>query len=259
MKAVYICNDSVTGIFSAVYDAWKAGGREETCGIAFRGNVDQQLFCTYCEVEESEKKAEAVERMILKHLGSTVYRFLYYAALSNDCGKGNAILGTMMAAREIAKSTRIMEHLSHPMVEKVFKLSRNVGGEAHLWTGFLRFRELYGGILFSKFKPKNRILTCIAPHFSDRLPAENWMIYDMTHQEIALHEAKKRWVLTSAENFHIGRLKHESEREEEFSRLWKEFVSAVSVKERRNRKCQMQHLPLWYRENMVEFDKKCTD
>ena len=28
MKTVYVCNDTVTGIFSAIHDAWKAGKTE---------------------------------------------------------------------------------------------------------------------------------------------------------------------------------------------------------------------------------------
>ena len=53
MKTVYVCTDSVTGIFSAVYDAWKAQKTEEECGIALRGFMEQQLFCDYVEVEET--------------------------------------------------------------------------------------------------------------------------------------------------------------------------------------------------------------
>ena len=69
MRTIYICEDTVTGIFSAIYDAWKAGEDAGRCGIGLRGQMEQELFCSYTEVEESEKKAEAVERMILKHLG----------------------------------------------------------------------------------------------------------------------------------------------------------------------------------------------
>ena len=45
MKTVYVCSDTVTGIFSGIYDAWKSRKREEECEIALRGMLDQQLFC----------------------------------------------------------------------------------------------------------------------------------------------------------------------------------------------------------------------
>lgn len=256
MRTIYICEDTVTGIFSAIYDAWKAGEDAGRCGIGLRGQMEQELFCSYTEVEESEKKAEAVERMILKHLGEKAYWDIYHALLSHDAGKGTAILGAMLEARRIPDSTRIMEHLSHPMVEKVFELSRNVGGEAHVLKGFVRFRELANGILYSEITPKNRVLTCLAPHFADRLPVENWMIYDKTHREIVLHEKKKRWILLTGEEPDVEWISRLSENEEEFSELWRGFCRTISIASRENSRCQRQHLPLWYRKNMVEFDER---
>ena len=63
------------------------------------------------------------------------------------------------------------------------------GAEAHSLKGFVRFKELSGGILYSEIAPKSQVLTCLAPHFADRLSTENWMICDKTHEEYAVHEA----------------------------------------------------------------------
>ncbi len=253
MKTVYLCNNTVTGIFSAIYDAWKSGKQEEECGIALRGTLEQELFCEYQETEETEKKAQAVEILIRRHLGVKAYWDIYHASLSEDKEKGNAILGTMMEARRLSDSKRIMEHLSHPKVEKVFELSRNVGGEAHNYTGFLRFKELENGILYSEISPKNQILTCIAPHFADRLPLENWMIYDKNHQMFVVHEAQKKWVLVWDEGFDRTMTEQISEKETSYAELWKSFCRTIAIRERRNLKGQLQHLPLRYRGDMVEM------
>ena len=121
MKTVYVCSDTITGIYSAIYDAWKDRQSEETCKVALKHALEQELFCKYRQVEETEHKAQAVENLIKKHLGRRVYWDLYHAALSHDAQKGDAILGTMLAARRIPDSTKIMEHLSHPKAEKVFE------------------------------------------------------------------------------------------------------------------------------------------
>ena len=131
--------------FSALYDAWKAALAGRACGIAVKGEVELQLFCEYVEVEETERKAEAVIALNKKHLGVYAYQEISQAALSYDPDKGEAILGTMLAARTIPDSRKIMDHLSHPKVEKVFELSRQVGCEAHHLKGFLRFRNLLKG------------------------------------------------------------------------------------------------------------------
>ena len=254
MKTIYVCGDSITGLFSGIYDAWKEGKTEDECGIAFLGSVEAELFCDYVEVEETEHKAAAVEKLIRRHLGQKSYWDIYHAALSEDKEKGNAILGTMLAARKIPDSTRIMEHLGHPKVEKVFELSRSVGGEAHNYKGFLRFRELENGVLYAEITPKNQVLTCIAPHFSDRLPFENWMIYDKTHRMFVVHEAKKKWVLVWDEGVDLSISDRISEKEKEYANLWKRFCKTIAIKERTNPRCQLQHLPLRYRPDMVEWD-----
>ena len=63
MKQVYICNDTVTGICSALFDAWK----EERCGeagIQLKGRIQQELFCEYKVVIETEQKSRSLQRMI---------------------------------------------------------------------------------------------------------------------------------------------------------------------------------------------------
>lgn len=255
MKKVYICRDSVTGLYSAIYDAWKERRDSGMAGIAVKDRIVPELFCEYVETEETEKKALAVEKLIREHLGEYAYSRLYYAALSHEPDKGDAIFGTMRAARKLADSTRIMDHLTEPSARRTFELSRNVGNEAHYFKEFLRFRELRNGVLFAKIEPKNQVLTCIAPHFADRLPLENWMIYDKTHGMFVVHEARKRWVLVSDACADESRFDEYSEAEEEIQELWKGFFNTISIEERESYARQRQHLPIWYRKNMVEFDE----
>ena len=253
MKTVYVCSNTVTGIYSAVYDAWKARRAEDECSIALRGAVETELFCEYEEVEETVHKAQAVEALICRHLGREAYWDIYHAVLSADTGKGDAIRGALLAAKTIPDSRRIMEHLSHPKVEKVFELSRSVIGEAHFLKGAVRFRELVGGVLYAQISPKAQVLTCLAPHFADRLPLENWMIYDRVHRMFVVHEAGKKWILVQDEFLDPGALPGLTEAEKEYTRLWKGFVKAISIESRENLKLQRQHLPLRFRPDMVEY------
>lgn len=251
MKKVYICSDSVTGIFSGIYEAWRRKDQEDS-GIALAGHVEPALFCTYEEVEENREKAAAVDRMICRHLGGIAYQEISQAVLSDDPGRGEAVLGTMLEARRIPDSRRIMEHLTHPDVEKVFELSRRVGSEAHSLKGFVRFRELKGGILYAVIHPKNQVLPCLAPHFEERLPKENWMIYDEAHRMFAVHESGRRWVLVLEDAFCSEDLEV-SEQEKIYEKLWKGFCETISISEREDKKAQAQHLPFRFRPYMTEF------
>ncbi len=247
MKTVFVCNDTVTGIFSGIYDAWKSGKGETDCEIVLGGMLDFQLFCDYVEVEETEHKAMAVESLIRRHLGERAYGAIYHALMSADQKKG------MLAARQLKDSTKIMDHLGHPKVEKVFELARNVFGEAHSYKGFLRFRELKNGVLYAEITPKNQVLTCLAPHFAERLPVENWMIHDKPHKSFAVHEAGKQWVIVWGESFDEETFQDVSEKEEKYAKLWTGFCRTIAVESRINPKCQQKNLPYRFRGNMVEF------
>ena len=253
MKQIYICSDTIKGIFSAIYDAWKQIEECQEQGIALHGEVEHQLFSEYLEVVETEKKSAAVEKLIKNHLGGQAYQDLYHALLSTDLMKGSAVLGMMKAARTIPNSRKIMDHLGHPDVRKVFELSRNVKNEAHRFIGFVRFKELRNGVLFSEIAPKSQILTCIADHFTDRLPTQNFMIYDKTHQVFLVHQARHQWVLVQGEQLNRESVLAISETQKDFERLWQGFLNSISIKERESSTRQRQNVPLWYRQDMVEF------
>ena len=252
MKKMYICHDTITGLYSALYDAWKES-RDGDAGIELRGKTQQQMFCEYRVVDECGEKAVSIERMIKRNLGYNAYWNFYDALLSDDAGKGEAGFKGMQEARRIPDSTKIMEHLSDCNVAKVFELSRRVSNEAHMYKEFIRFRELSNGVLFSEISPRNRVLTCVGKHFSERFPLENWMIYDKTHREFLVHRAKRQWAIVAGAELAREAAENISQDEVEYEKLSKGFVQSVSIKERENPKCQRSNLPLRWRREMTEF------
>ena len=130
-------------------------------------------------------------------------------------------------------------------------MARKVGTEAHRFLQFVRFRELENGILFSEIEPKSHIIAMVAPHFEDRLPEENWIIYDATHNLAAVHARRTPWVLTRETAFYSLL---SSKKETDYGELWKIFFHTISIESRKNPTCQRNMLPLWYRKNMLEFD-----
>ena len=188
--------------------------------------TQQQLFCEYRTVAECEQKAVRLERMIKKYLGYNAYWDIYHALLSDDEEKGTAVFKSMQESRNIRDSRKIMDHLGNPDVAKVFALSRSVSNEAHMYEEFIRFRELDSGILFSEITPKAQILTCVADHFTDRFPLENWMIYDKTHQVFLVHREREQWGLVWGEALNREAADAVSEKEMEY----KEFKYTPNLK-----------------------------
>lgn len=263
MRIIYVCEDSLTGIFSGIYEVWKRKMTAEEAGLEVGDSFERRLFCEYIFCKAEERKALAVIRMIQKNLGVDVYEKISYALLSADRRKAEMVFRAMLEAKKLSRKDRLMEHLGNEAVRAVFGMYRQVANEAHHYKGFVRFRELKNKTLFAKIEPKHAVLPCIAEHFADRFPQENWVIYDKTHEVFLIHEKGKRYYFLqqymcmkgdsgSAQNITGGF----SEEEMDYEALWKGFVQSISVAERENRALQNQNLPLRFRTNLVEFSKE---
>lgn len=263
MRTIYVCEDSLTGIFSGIYEVWKRKMTAEEADLEVGDSFERRLFCEYIFCKAEERKALAVIRMIQKNLGADVYEKISYALLSADRRKAEMVFRAMLEAKKLSRKDRLMEHLGNEAVRAVFGMYRQVANEAHHYKGFVRFRELKNKTLFAKIEPKHAVLPCIAEHFADRFPQENWVIYDKTHEVFLIHEKGKRYYFLqqymcmkgdsgSAQNITGGF----SEEEMDYEALWKEFVQSISVAERENRALQNQNLPLRFRTNLVEFSKE---
>lgn len=263
MRIIYVCEDSLTGIFSGIYEVWQRKMTAEEAGLEVGDSFERRLFCEYIFCKAEKRKALAVIRMIQKNLGVDVYEKISYALLSADRRKAEMVFRAMLEAKRLSRKDRLMEHLGNEAVRTVFGMYRQVANEAHHYKGFVRFRELKNKTLFAKIEPKHAVLPCIAEHFADRFPQENWVIYDKTHEVFLIHEKGKRYYFLqqymcmkgdsgSDQNIAGGF----SEEEMDYEALWKGFVQSISVAERENRALQNQNLPLRFRTNLVEFSKE---
>ena len=270
---IFSCEDSVDGIFTAVYDAWDSGLGLRNVTVQTGENQNYQLFADYREVETDHDKATKVANTIRDKMGMEDYEILYQAALSHSLDKGEAIFGTMVLGLAVLRQKNITRNLREACVMRVFELARAVQTEAHHYRMFVRFRELDGpkryhedciparqmeadweqGIMFCEIEPKHQVLALLGDHFSDRFPGMNFMIYDRTHRECLVHRARMRWVILQDVTLEEEMVHRYSEKEREYARLWKGFVNSIAIEERKNPRCQMNFMPKKYWKYMTEF------
>ena len=148
---------------------------------------------------------------------------------------------------------RVLDQVPNPYVSRCFDLKRNVGGEIHHEVEFLRFQELENGVLLAKIHPKNDVLMYLGPHFSDRLPLENFLIYDMNRKKALFHEKEQDWYMMNALELDVDMANRISTEEEYYQDLFRMFCRTISIESRENRALQRQFLPLYFRDVMPEF------
>lgn len=267
----FLCEDSPDGIFSGIYDAWafkiehnKTVSPELRCThedihLSSRTPDNYQLFCEYYPVISTSEKSGSVVRTLCQKLGMDFYESIMNAifaitpARKHDIDKADAIYKTVVLALSSSPGARVLDNLSNPYVHQVFALSRATGNEAHHLMGFLRFSELSNGVLFSMIHPKNNALPILAEHFTDRLPQENFIIYDENRQLTAVHAAGKNFMLVNATDLDQNILRHYSENEVKYRSLWLAFFESIAIKARTNPGLQASNIPKRFWGDTIEL------
>lgn len=249
---IFQCEDSLDGIFTAVYNAWDSGYGHKNIQIQLiNKEMNYQLFSTYIPVITDYEKSEKVARTIKKKISVEAYESICRAAMTNREDKADVIYRFIILGLYYGSS--IITNYSNPSVHAIFEMNRAVGNEVHHYLGFLRFSELKNKVLYAKLNPKNNVITLLAPHFADRLPAENWIIHDEVRQIAVVHQIKEGWVQVDTSEVDFSALGKINTEEEDLEELWKAFVDSIAILERTNQKLQIQNLPLRFRGNMTEF------
>lgn len=276
---IFVCEDSLNGILTGIYDAWnykvahRTSLREDEIELSCKEPENYSLFDEYESVPPSVTKAGKVRTTLTSRFGIEFYMVLANAILATELhekrgalDKANAVYKTVVFAFAKPSATatpygaRVLHYLGTPCVARVFELSRSIQNEAHHLLGFLRFQELENGVLLSTIHPKNDCITILANHFTDRLPQENFMIYDENRKTAALHAAGKDFILVDASELDEELLHRFSEKEEAYQKLWKAFFESIAIEARTNPELQAQNIPKRFWKDTVELaDSAASD
>lgn len=197
-------------------------------------------------IETDMQKAARVLRSIPQKICPDALDFLRRAFMS--CLERKEIYMLRFLLLGYRHGRRVMDMLTDEVVSKLAKAVQNLGGEAHLLSGFIRF-SIHGEVMAARITPKNFVLPILAPHFAARYPGENFLIYDKTHEAVLLHECGNISI-KFVESFEMPKA---TEEERRYRRLWRMYYDTIAVEGRYNPKCRMTHMPKRFWSNMAEF------
>lgn len=248
---IYLCENSMESIFTAIYKAYEE--KRDHSDTVLSLTDEPVLFAEYVEVIPDVDKACRVMRTLQRRFGEDDYLSLCMALASEHPEKAQAVYRTVVdgLGRDVRQG-HLFDNLADSHVHMAFSLGRGTGREIQHLQGFVRFQELENKVLYSSIGPKNNILTFLMPHFADRLPQENFMIYDDNRNFFGIHPAGRQWYLLRGEEA-MQPVLHFSEEEKQYRELFRHFCRTIAIRERRNLQLQRNMLPLRFREYMMEF------
>lgn len=253
---VLICDDSMEGILTGVYEAYqlkKSNGIEshDRIHLAVKEPDTQRLFTQYHPIQTDHVKAGKVTDTMVRQLGDETWYRISMAMVSDFDDKADAVYHTIVLGLR-AQDKNITDRLQEDCVQRTFKCARASENELCHLKQFLRFSELQNGMLYAKINAKHHILPFLMPHFADRLPADNFVVYDENTQIFGLHASYRKWYLMQGAALDEDSLVY-AEAEEIYQSLFKRFCESIAIESRINPRQQMNMLPLRFRPNMTEF------
>lgn len=177
------------------------------------------------------------------------------ALASAEPEKAQAVYRTIVDAfARNAGEGHLFDSMANDNVRTAYLLGKKTWNEYHHLMGFVRFEEIAGNILYARIGPKANVLSFLMPHFTDRFPMENFMIYDEKRDVLGLHAAGKTWYLMQETGDPRKREEFQlSDKEEEYQALFRFFCRKIMIEERKNPNLQRNLLPIRFREYMTEF------
>jgi len=197
-----------------------------------------------------DNKKEKINYLKAK-LSSIILSRIYYVFLSSDKNKEMIIYDFIKNA--LYYRSGILYRRNIDSVNKVLKISSYVSKETHHMKGFLRFKKMKN-FYYAKMEPTNNIIQLIANHFKKRLSNEYWIIHDEKRKIYAIYNLKN---ITYLHDENILSLNlNLADEENSIEDLWKTFFKTVAIKERENKKTQMNFMPKKYWKNIIEMEDR---
>jgi probable DNA metabolism protein len=240
----YLYDDSFYGLLTCIYENYYYKYANKICSLK---NYQISALCTYKIVATDEAKAIKVYNGIKNKISLKALKYVYYVYLSNDDEKENKILNFLKLGFKTKKN--ILSYYEHPNVYPMCKIHNNVSLEVHRFLGILRFSEVCD-ILYCKYKPDNNITELLAPHFSDRLKNEKFIIHD-EGRDIGAVSNNGKWIIADMNEVSFDILNQQ----DIYKNYWNEYFENIAIKERKKVELQYKMIPVRYRKNITEFNK----
>ncbi|GGH25090.1 DNA metabolism protein [Sphingobacterium alkalisoli] len=235
------------GVLSLIFDVYAYKYNVSTIEIEDEASQPLLFTSAVMYVTTDDVKSARVTKGIIASVGQKGYLELYHVFLSEKWGRELLILRTTQYY--LRTKVPASRNYAHGDVLEVKKIVKSVSRERHRMKAFVRFQLLDDGIYFAIVEPDFNVLPLVSKHFKDRYADQKWIIYDVKRKYGIYYDGD----LVQEVEFGSGRridqksitlAGHESELL--YSKLWNQYFNSVNIKERKNLKLHIQHVPKRY-------------
>lgn len=237
------------GLLTAIFDAYARHSFPERL---LHENEPEPMFADEIYVVHTDPaRVERVWQGLQRRIGRRACNMLLHAWLSEEPMADELIFRYLRkvfdVSEDLAKHAGITSDFSDPDVLSVHQIALKVSREGEHIRQFLRFQKGADGSYFAPVAPKYNALPLAIDYLTDRFADQRWLVYDTRRKYGYLFDTLTVTEVTIENDAHLisGRLADEilASDEKLFQETWREYLGALTIKERFNPRLQRQHMP----------------
>ena len=244
---IYLYDSTIEGLFTIVYECLKE--KKIPKDIKEKKNYEINLFDKYKYIPTNINKSNYVTKYINHNVSSYTLYVAYNTFLSDEIDKEVLIVKYLLNGFKYGHKLNGMYKLE--CVINCNKISKYVRNEAHKLNGFVRFKEINDGILYSEIEPNNNVIEILTLHFMERLKKERFIIRDKRRNIASFYQNGEYLILDDTKLNYNALI--DSKKEDLFTDLWKEFYNTIDIKTRKNDRCRMNFMPKKYWKYIIDM------
>jgi probable DNA metabolism protein len=239
----FLYDNTFEGLLTAVFEAFN---RKEIPDRIVREDIQLPLFTDIFRVISDPEKSDRVLNGLKKKISGSALNMLLVCYLSGM--EDIEMILFRYIRKAFAAPVSIEMNFADEDVLALSKIFRKMERETTHIKQFVRFRKMVDGTFFAVVDPLYNVLPLCASFFEGRYADQPWILFDSRRNYGLYYDLEKTEVIRF-EHFNLslrtGQLSAEQQDEHEaaFQVLWKEYLSAVTIRERKNLRLQRQFMP----------------
>ncbi|SFU81453.1 probable DNA metabolism protein [Clostridium sp. DSM 8431] len=244
----FIYDNTFEGLLTAIFYSYSQSSK---CYITKEKDYIPSLLNEIIHIKTEEDKFERVYDSILNKLSKDILQNVYLVYLSDIAGSDTLILNYLKLCYKYGSSINLAKN--NDIIILIDKYKRKVSHEAHILSGFIRFKEIGPLTFYSSIEPDHNILPILINHFTKRFSDQNFIIHDLKRETALVYNKESAIIINFTKSQAEDFIKSDSDKE--FENLWSVFYKATDIEERKNLRLQRQMMPKRYWKHIFETQK----
>ena len=248
----FIYDNTFDGLLTAVFDAYN---RKKFPDRIVNPNYSIPLFTKNHPITTDPEKSDRVLKGLEKKISKSALNMLFVCYLSEIEDIEMVLFRYIQKA--LSSPISIEMNFADDDVLALSKIYKKVMNETTHIKQFVRFQKTADGMYFAVMNPLYNVLPLCSAFFEDRYADQQWILYDSKRNYGLFYDLKRTEIVHFDKpelSLQTGQLAPESMDEQElaFQNLWKDYLKAVTIQERKNLKLQRQFMPKRFWEYLIE-------